>query len=294
MQPLKITIITVCLNAEKTIKKCIQSVVAQSYPFIEYIVIDGKSSDHTVKFIRQMQRADILISESDAGLYDAMNKGVERATGDYIFFLNADDYIVDANVISNAVEEIKQDVSDIYYGNIEVRTYQHGVSIYKPWNENSLISALSIYCLPHQAMFAKTALFKKIGGFSTKYKILSDYEWYLRAYDAGAKFKYFDVLISSFSFDGLSSNPSNRLHEFYLIQNASKMYGGGDYDVIRIESSLYRLNELEAELLSASILQGASSEDWEISSLPISLAALILQKKIQELETFKYEAAGLG
>ena len=292
MQSLKITIITVCLNAENTIKKCIQSVVDQDYSAIEYIVIDGASSDNTCRIIRQMNRADIFLSETDAGLYDAMNKAIAKASGDFILFLNADDYLVDATTIREAVKLMEVEEADVYYGNLEVRNGAQGIAIHKPWNECSLIAALSIYCLPHQAMFSRTSLFDAIGGFSTKFKVLSDYDWYLRAFESGAGFKYMDVLISSFSFDGISSDPIKRLNEFYLIQNNSNLFKAGDYDIARFESSLHRVKELESEIHSMGRAPETHLKDSDIGTLPLSLSVLGLQKNIQSLEAYKYKILG--
>ena len=292
MQSLKITIVTVCLNAENTIKKCIQSVVDQDYSSIEYIVIDGASTDNTCRIIRQMNRADIFLSEADAGLYDAMNKAITKASGDFILFLNADDYLVNANAISQALTLMKLEEADIYYGNLEVRNGAQGMSIHKPWNECSLIAALSIYCLPHQAMLSRKSLFDAVGGFSTKFKVLSDYDWYLRAFESGARFKYMDVLISSFSFDGISSDPIKRLNEFYLIQNSSALFKAGDYDIARFESSLHRVKELESEIHSMGRSPETHLKDSDIGTLPLSLSVLGLQKKIQSLEAYNYKILG--
>ena len=103
---LKVSIITVCLNSESYIEKTIQSVLAQSYSPIEYILIDGNSSDNTLNIINKYQaEIDIIISENDDGIYDAMNKGVTRSTGDILYFLNSGDILIDDTIIER-VERI--------------------------------------------------------------------------------------------------------------------------------------------------------------------------------------------
>ena len=120
---ISITIITVCLNAENIIDETIQSVINQSYKFIEYIIIDGNSTDRTVSLIqdKMAQYPILFISEPDNGIYDAMNKGIKLAKGDFIQFLNAGDVLADEYVIENVVSELELNRHCIYYGNIIYR-----------------------------------------------------------------------------------------------------------------------------------------------------------------------------
>ncbi|MCB0749749.1 MAG: glycosyltransferase, partial [Ignavibacteriae bacterium] len=98
----KISIITVCKNSESTILKCIKSVLNQSYNNLEYIILDGVSSDKTISIITGFRdKISKIISEPDCGIYDAMNKGVQASSGDYILFLNADDFLISENTIDN-------------------------------------------------------------------------------------------------------------------------------------------------------------------------------------------------
>ena len=126
----KISIITVVKNNEKTIEKAIKSVIEQSYKNIEYIVIDGKSNDNTIKILEKYKnKIDILISEKDNSIWDAMNKGLSRASGDLVGFLNSDDYYY-----PNAIEIVNNYFSNkdinFLFGSVEKYKVMHG---YKPW-----------------------------------------------------------------------------------------------------------------------------------------------------------------
>lgn len=277
---MKITIVTVCLNAEETIRDCLRSVSQQDYKNIEYIVIDGGSKDSTVSIVKSFNLVDYLISEQDDGLYDAMNKAVKKASGDYILFLNADDYLVDETVISRSVEKMTLNFADIYYGNIIVRLSSGSQFTFRPPNQDYLIGAMSIYCLPHQAMFSAKGVFESCGGFSMNYKILSDYEWYLKAFAMDRKFSYIDVDVASFSYDGLSSNPERRMNEFFLIQNSSPLYSDGKYDYQRIFYALGRITELKQQ--NPHLIHFMPHQLQLSKTLTENL--LILQREIMSLE----------
>ncbi len=189
----KISIITVCFNCETYIERTIKSVVNQSYTNIQYIIIDGGSTDNTLDTIRQyIKNIDVLISEKDDGIYDAMNKGLKHATGDLVYFLNAGDYLCDNDVLRNVAEEFRASPdSDILYGDYiyydetdEQRCSGHRTGI------PDLISRG--YC--HQTTFAKRSVFVRCGGFNTDYKIYADFDWLLRALIAsGQKMRYIGI-----------------------------------------------------------------------------------------------------
>ena len=119
---MKISIITVCYNAEDTISDTIQSVLSQDYKDVEYIIIDGKSTDRTLEIIQTIKNGIQLISEKDKGIYDAMNKGINIATGDVIGILNADDVYKNNQVLTDVMNTFKDNVS-IVYGDIEYVKY---------------------------------------------------------------------------------------------------------------------------------------------------------------------------
>ncbi len=177
----RITVITVCYNAEKTIEKTIRSVLDQTYPNLEYIIVDGASKDGTADIIRSYAADSrvIFFSEPDDGIYDAMNKGSRMATGDYIQFLNSGDFFVDRDVVGRIAGEIAEKKADILYGNI-IYEYPDGSSktrVYGQFCESRLYYLLGD-CINHQAMFAKRECFQE-KSFDTRYKVCADREWML-------------------------------------------------------------------------------------------------------------------
>jgi glycosyltransferase involved in cell wall biosynthesis len=181
---LKISIITVCFNSEKTIRDTIESVLSQEYPDIEYIVIDGSSNDNTVNIINQYRhRISKIVSEPDDGLYDAMNKGVKNSTGDVIGILNSDDFFENSTVISDVVEHFEYnpsisllfgDVVHVDPNNTKKITRFYSSKNFKPFKLRFG------WMPPHTATFIKSGIFERIGGYSLDYKISADYELFVR------------------------------------------------------------------------------------------------------------------
>ena len=201
-----LTIATVCYNAAQELEKTIENVVKQTYPNIEYIIIDGNSKDDTLEIIKKYE-SDIsnYISEKDNGIYDAMNKAINLAKGDYILFMNAGDTFVSDTIIEEIFTEVyqkfdsKKDFPDLIYGDYTVinQTFSETVKaepLEKTWRGMK-------FC--HQSMLLKTSLAKK-QLFSGKY-ITSDFEQVYELYKKGISFYYFPKPIANFKTDGLSS-----------------------------------------------------------------------------------------
>jgi glycosyltransferase involved in cell wall biosynthesis len=120
VQDFKVSLITITYNAESTIGRCIESVIAQNCKNLEYIIIDGGSTDNTLQIIdRYKNYIDILVSEPDKGVYDAMNKGILRATGDIIGTLNADDFFAGGDILNTVATAFAQQNADILYGDLD-------------------------------------------------------------------------------------------------------------------------------------------------------------------------------
>lgn len=229
---MKISIITVCYNSGDWIKQSIESVINQDYQNIEYIIVDGDSQDQTKEIIASYgDRITKFISEPDHGIYNAMNKGIKLASGDYIYFLGSDDYLIDNQVISDGVNFINQNSEfEFIYGNIEVRSSTQVSYVHKPSKPEYALEELICGCLPHQASFAHSSLFKeeKIGLFSEYYKSASDYEWFVKLAsfisEKGKQLGYFDRVIASYNAEGTSSNIENALTEMFEIQNNTPIY----------------------------------------------------------------------
>ena len=180
----KITIITVCYNSGATIEETITSVISQDYPNIEYIIVDGLSTDNTMSIVNKyLDKITRIISEKDKGLYDAMNKGIQMATGDVIGILNSDDIFYTDSIISDvaAVFEADPEVAAVY-GNISyfngerqgVRTW-----VTKPYYDRFFDDG---EVPPHPSLFVKKSVYDTIGSYFPDFKISSDYEFMFRAF----------------------------------------------------------------------------------------------------------------
>ena len=205
---MKVSIITVCKNSAQQIEDAMLSVFNQDYPDIQYIVIDGKSTDGTLEIIENYQKKiDIVISESDSGIYSAMNKGLQYTDGVLVYFLNSDDSLYDDRVISDVVTEFRKNQNNaVIYGNVAIKL-NGKPQILKYKNLNKRYFYKNTIC--HQAIFIQKDLYKNtIGGFDEKYPIHADVDWIMRAYlKHKVNFSYFDRNICNYSSEGFSSNP---------------------------------------------------------------------------------------
>lgn len=204
------SIVTVVYNGEAHLEQTITSVLEQDYPHIEYIIIDGGSVDRTCDLIKKYEdRIDYWVSEPDNGIYDAMNKGIRKATGTHISFLNADDYLI-PGCLSKVAKYISETSADISYGN------QMNI-----WEDEG--DVLTRTCIPnvdvieqkmgifHPATFVKKSVFDTYGLFDESFAISGDYEFIVRVYAAGCSFSYLPTTVAAFRFGGASSSLSTYL-----------------------------------------------------------------------------------
>jgi len=215
---MKVSIITVCLNSAKTIRRALQSVRQQTYGNIELIVIDGVSTDETLQIVAGFKDiATTVVSEKDQGIYDAMNKGVALATGEIVYFLNSDDELAGASIIADAVGLFQaKPALQMVYGDIIVRfaTRDQYTKHQHVGSHNVLHTGIC-----HQAIFVRKALFNKIGGFNLAFKIYADFDWIIRAFQANSAMQYLPRLTSIFHAGGASmSNPNANLLERLAVQ----------------------------------------------------------------------------
>lgn len=181
---MKISIITVCYNSAATIEKTIESVAAQTYNNIEYIVVDGNSKDLTVAIIKKYETViNKWISEPDNGLYDAMNKGIAMASGDLIGILNSDDFYKNKFVIQKIVNEFEIKDVDMVYSNIDY--INKNEKIVRFWKSSfyKINSFKTAWHPPHPSLFVKKIVYEKYGYFDTDFKIASDFELMLRFFE---------------------------------------------------------------------------------------------------------------
>ena len=181
---MKISIITVVYNREKTIKDCINSVLCQTHKNVEYIVIDGLSNDGTIEILKSYgDNIDRFISEKDNGLYHAMNKGIEIATGEIIGFLHSDDLYYNDSVLSSIASKFENNPSlDACYGDMVYVSEINTSRIIRYWKSSPFVqgSFSKGWSPPHPTFFVSRNIYKKLGGFSLNYNIASDVELMMR------------------------------------------------------------------------------------------------------------------
>ncbi len=172
-----VSIITVVLNNEKYLQECLDSLHAQKYKNYEHIIIDGGSTDNTIEIIKKNEnKIDYWISERDRGIYDAFNKGMDLAKGDYLGFLNSDDIYYSENTLNYVVDAFKNNLNiDFLYGPVKKHwALLHG---YKPWK---IYFTWGFYTSHSTGFFIKNSSAKIVGKYNLKYKFSSDYDYFFR------------------------------------------------------------------------------------------------------------------
>ena len=203
-----VSIITINFNNVSGLNRTMQSVLSQTYKQLEYIVIDGGSTDGSVAFIEEQRRQlAYAVSEPDKGVFDAQNKGLLRATGDYVLVLNSGDELADANVVSDIFTN--QQHCDIVYGNMII-VNADGKSEISFMPEQITIEHMFRDTLWHPVSFVKNSFLHQVGLYDISYSIVADYDWFLRAiFLRQASLKYTNRVISVFYLGGISSDPVN-------------------------------------------------------------------------------------
>lgn len=216
MATTQFSIITVCYNAAQCIGPTIASLTSQTWPRIDYVVVDGNSKDGTQDIVRQhAERISTFISEPDKGIYDAMNKGITLSKGDVLFFLNADDAFCDPGVLADVARAFDADPElDVVYGNVILTSGPQGAGQRRAHHRFHWVNARNIFFgdLCHQAVFARKRVFEQVGGFDLAYPINADYDWLLRVFKAGAKTRYIDRDICTFAEGGFHTQNPAKLH----------------------------------------------------------------------------------
>jgi len=180
---MKVSIITACLNNADTLESAMQSVFEQDYADIEYIVVDGASTDGTKAILEKYRnKIDIIISEKDKGIYEALNKGLSKATGDIIGFLHADDFYTYTNSISKIVKVFEDENADCVYGDIQYVDRNNTLRIVRNWKSMPYTEGLFLrgWMPPHPTFFMKKKYYDQYGNYNTTFRISADYELMLR------------------------------------------------------------------------------------------------------------------
>lgn len=194
-----ISIIIATYNAEKYIRRALNSVYSQDYKNIECIVVDGKSSDRTIDIVEEYRKKGVrYISEKDLGIFDALNKGIKLATGEWIYILGADDELL-PNGLSNFFSVKNYHNYDIIYGNT-IDRYDDGHMRYPQSKDYKLVKYQMFCC--HQGMLMKKSMIEELGGFDIAFPLEADFDLTLKAYLKKYKFKQIYLPIAYFSLQG--------------------------------------------------------------------------------------------
>lgn len=232
---MKVSIITATYNSAETIAVCIESVGNQTYNDIEYIIVDGGSTDSTIGIIEKQIKLHPNISfksEPDKGIYDALNKGIQRATGDIIGFVHSDDFLANSNIIAEIVKTFETKQVDGVYGNLHYVAFENTDKIIRNWVSRPFYKKLLNrgWMPAHPTLFLKKQIYNSFGMFDLSYKIAADYDFILRVFkQSELKFCYLPKTIVKMRVGGASNksfkNILQKTKEDYRAIKANKVGG---------------------------------------------------------------------
>jgi glycosyltransferase involved in cell wall biosynthesis len=258
---IKISIITVNYNNTEGLEATIESVLKQTNKNYEYIIIDGGSTDGSKEIIEKYaSQIDYWVSEPDKGIYNAMNKGIKQAKGEYLLFLNSGDYLISTDVLEKVAQELDGLISFVACG-IRLQD-DNGYRVKQHPNEISF-GYLYTSSLAHQSTFIHRKIFDKYGYYNESYKIVSDWEIFFKAICLnGESYKKSDIVVSNFSCDGVSSSNQEllSLERKTTIQNHLKYLIRDEYSEYLIRSTINKnkrityLMNIEKSLFLSGIL----------------------------------------
>jgi len=242
----KVSIITVTYNAEDTVENSIKTVISQTYPDVEYVIIDGGSNDRTVSIIEKYKdKVAYFVSEADNGIYNAMNKGIKASIGEILYFLNANDYLFDENVVKDVVEAFKKTKADIIFGDMSF-IKENG----EEKERRSFAVADKLFLtsenLCHQGIFYKKRVFETCALYNKfydeNYRLLADYDLNLKAiFKKKHKARHINRVIAKFTLEGQSNSPKYKelsLKEYKEIQD--KFFKPIDFKMNKILNKTFR------------------------------------------------------
>lgn len=230
---MKISVITVVKNNERTIRQAVESVLAQKNIDLEYIVIDGESTDNTYNILKEYKdRLAVLISEKDRNLYHALNKAISLATGDVVALLHSDDMYASDTVLSEVIEKFEQGNYSIVYGDLAIVRSDDSKRMVRLWRSGNfkMYKLYLGWMPPHPTFIVKRELYTKYGMFDTEIKIAADYDIIVRfMLKEGRNSCYLPRLIVKMRAGGTSNNtPVNtmkKLRDDYMIVKRHKLLG---------------------------------------------------------------------
>lgn len=208
---MKVSIITVCYNSATTIENTIKSVLLQTYKNIEYIIVDGNSSDNTLSVVNEYNsKISKIVSESDKGIYDAMNKGIALASGDIVGLLNSDDCYSNEDVIRQVVDSFRQNSSDMFFADLKFINGDNKILRYYSAKRFSPTKLKFGIMPPHPTLFVKKEVYQKYGNYRLDFKIAADYEMFVRLLIVEKlKYSYMNSCIINMLAGGVSTSNFN-------------------------------------------------------------------------------------
>ena len=242
MKP-KISIITINYNNLEGLKKTFNSVFSQTWNDFEYIVIDGASTDGSKEFIEKNKKnINYWISEQDEGVYHAMNKGIKKANGEYLLFLNSGDHFFNNKILEKNIKHLSE--KDIIYSDLQV--VESGKTFIKKYPETLSFSYFIVDTLPHPATFIKKGTLVEYGFYDESFKIAADWKFFIDGICRhNLSYKKVNSTFSTFYIGGMSSNPDNRLikqNEIDSVLNEEYSAFTKDFDDIVVKND--KLNSL--------------------------------------------------
>lgn len=235
---MKISIITITYNSEKTLDDTIKSVLSQTYHDIEYIIVDGNSKDSTIDIVKSYSdKISKFVSEKDSGIYDAMNKGLRLATGDVVGILNSDDVYFDENVISNVVAKFEESKTASIYGDLYYVDENDLQKVQRYWKSSDFKegSFAKGWHPPHPTFFVKKEVYEKCGYFDLEMKVSADFELMIRLLE---RYKISTAYLAKVLVRMRAGGESNRSIKNIITGNKS-ILRAFDKNGIRVNKFLY-------------------------------------------------------
>ena len=229
---MKISIITITYNSEKTLSRALESVQSQTYPDIEHVIVDGASADGTRKMIERYakQHPNVRwISEKDNGIYNALNKGISLATGDIIGFLHSDDVLFSTRSIEQIAAAFEDKNIDVVYGDLQ---YCHGEKVVRRWKSNAFHPRALKYgwMPPHPTVYVRRSVYEQVGEYDDWFRISADYDMLLRILTAGYKTCYIPEVLVCMEMGGVSNKDTmsrlSKTQEDYIVLKKNNIGAG--------------------------------------------------------------------
>ncbi|MBO5699425.1 MAG: glycosyltransferase [Bacteroidaceae bacterium] len=225
MKQPKISIVTICFNSENTIEETIKSVLSQNYPLLDYVIIDGGSTDATMQIVNKYRnQLGYVCSEPDKGISDAFNKGVKHAQGDVIGIINSDDILLPGAL--NAIADAYDGSTDAYRANVMVVNKETGFRGREIPSMTFPLAPLVTH-VAHQGTFISQNAYKKWGVYDLNFRYMMDYDLMTRLYQGGAVFKYVNYDVAEFRLGGVSTTPISKKR--YDIEHVVLNNGGSAF-----------------------------------------------------------------